>query len=113
MEVRYYIDDQGRRPVTDWIDKIRNKVTKTRILGRIERLELGNFGDSKPVGDGISELRIHFGTGYRVYYSQQGNEIVLLLCAGDKSTQAHDIADAKAYLENYKKRSKTNDKERT
>jgi putative addiction module killer protein len=64
-------------------------------LSRIQRLELGNAGDVKPVGDGISEMRIDYGPGYRVYYKQTGKEIVLLLCGGDKSTQDRDIKRAK------------------
>ena len=113
MDVRYYVDDQGRSPVTRWIYKLRDKARRTRILSHIAKMELGNFGDSKPVGDGVSELRIHFGQGYRVYYSRQGNEIILLLCAGDKSTQTQDVANAKAYLKNYKERSKDDEKERS
>ena len=64
-------------------------------MARIQRLEDGNPGDVAPVGDGVSEMRIHFGPGYRVYYVNRGGELVLLLCGGDKSTQARDVDAAK------------------
>ena len=66
-----------------------------KIAIRIKRLADGNFGDVAPVGDGVSELRIHYGPGYRVYFVQRGEVVVILLCGGDKSTQARDIAVAK------------------
>jgi putative addiction module killer protein len=66
-----------------------------RIVARIRRLELGNLGDVKPVGEGISELRIDYGPGYRIYFVQQGNTVVILLCGGDKRTQNKDIRTAK------------------
>jgi putative addiction module killer protein len=78
-----------------WLAKLRDARALAKILSRIQRLELGNAGDVKPVGDGISEMRIDYGPGYRVYYKQTGKEIVLLLCGGDKSTQDRDIKRAK------------------
>jgi putative addiction module killer protein len=78
-----------------WLDGLRDANARSRIVVRIRRLELGNPGDVKPVGDGISELRISYGPGYRVYFTRQGQEIVLLLCGGDKSSQSRDIAAAK------------------
>jgi putative addiction module killer protein len=78
-----------------WLAKLRDPRALAKILSRIQRLELGNTGDVKPVGDGISEMRIDYGPGYRVYYKQTGKEIVLLLCGGDKSTQDRDIKRAK------------------
>ncbi|KZD04916.1 type II toxin-antitoxin system RelE/ParE family toxin [Oceanibaculum pacificum] len=79
-----------------WFDGLRDRDAKARIAIRLRRLSLGNAGDVKPVGDGISELRIDYGPGYRVYYSQRGPVLVLLLCGGDKRTQKQDIATAKA-----------------
>ena len=78
-----------------WIKNLRDNQARYRILTRIKRLEEGNPGDVEPVGEGISEMRIHYGPGYRVYYKDVGNEIVILLCGGDKSTQQTDIARAK------------------
>ena len=78
-----------------WLEELRDANARTRILVRIRRLELGNPGDVKAVGEGIIELRIAYGPGYRVYFTRQGQEIVLLLCGGDKSSQSRDIATAK------------------
>ena len=78
----------------DWIDNLRDIQGRARILVRIERLALGNPGDVKPVGEGVSELRINYGPGYRVYFTKQGDKIVILLAGGDKSTQAADIKNA-------------------
>lgn len=74
-----------------WIDGLRDIHARARILVRIERLAAGNPGDVRPVGEGVSELRIDHGPGYRVYYKKQGQEVVVLLAGGDKSTQARDI----------------------
>jgi putative addiction module killer protein len=78
-----------------WIENLQDLRARAKILTRIQRLELGNAGDVRPVGNGISEMRIDYGPGYRVYYKQTGKEIVLLLCGGDKSTQNKDIKHAK------------------
>jgi len=77
-----------------WIDGLRDIRARARILVRIERLSLGNPGDAKPVGEGVSELRIDLGPGYRVYYKKVGRAIIILLAGGDKSTQAKDIKTA-------------------
>ncbi|MBO9329546.1 type II toxin-antitoxin system RelE/ParE family toxin [Achromobacter xylosoxidans] len=80
----------------DWLRKLRDVRARARIQARIDRLELGNPGDSKPVGGGVCELRIDHGPGYRVYYTQRGTVLVVLLCGGSKATQPADIARAKA-----------------
>lgn len=77
-----------------WFDRLRDAMAKTRILLRIRRLSLGNFGDVKPVGEGVSELRVDHGPGYRVYFVRRGQTVVVLLAGGDKKTQSHDIAKA-------------------
>jgi putative addiction module killer protein len=79
----------------DWFEGLRDRQAKARIQARIDRMELGNFGDVASVGEGISELRIHYGPGYRVYFVQRGEVIVILLSGGDKSTQDSDIQTAK------------------
>ncbi len=79
-----------------WLRKLRDVRALARIQVRIDRLSLGNPGDVRPVGDGVSELRIDYGPGYRVYFLQMGETYILLLCGGDKSTQNNDIAKAKA-----------------
>lgn len=79
-----------------WIDDLRDVRAVARIAKRIDRLALGNPGDIKPVGDGVSEMRIDYGPGYRVYFTAQGKQIVILLCGGDKSSQERDIRAAKA-----------------
>jgi putative addiction module killer protein len=78
-----------------WLRALRDPQSRARIAARIRRLAFGNFGDASPVGEGISELRIHCGPGYRVYYVQRGAVLIVLLCGGDKSTQVRDIAKAK------------------
>jgi putative addiction module killer protein len=80
---------------SDWLGALRDLRAKAKILVRIERLARGNPGDVAPVGEGVSELRIHYGPGYRVYYVQRGTRYILLLAGGDKSTQDRDIAEAK------------------
>jgi putative addiction module killer protein len=77
-----------------WFGHLRDRTAKTRILIRIRRLSLGNLGDVKPVGDGVSELRIDYGAGYRVYFVQRGIALVVLLAGGDKRTQMRDIQRA-------------------
>lgn len=85
-----------------WIDGLRDIKGRARILARIERLAAGNPGDVKPVGDGVSELRIDTGPGYRVYFTKRGREIVILLAGGDKSSQATDIKTALRLAKNLK-----------
>jgi len=77
-----------------WFSALRDKRAVMRIQARIDRAEDGNFGDCEPVGEGVSEMRIHYGPGYRVYFAQRDLEIVVLLAGGDKSTQAKDIRAA-------------------
>lgn len=86
-----------------WESRLRDKRAKTIIASRLMRLAEGLSGDVEPVGEGISELRIHYGPGYRIYFQRRGNLIVVLLCAGDKSTQTRDIAAARKLANEWRK----------
>lgn len=77
-----------------WLDRLRDGRARARVLSRLNRVEEGNLGDAKPVGEGVSELRIDYGPGYRVYYTRKGKTIIVLLVGGDKSTQSQDITRA-------------------
>lgn len=79
----------------DWLEKLRDRRAAAKIAARLAQLELGNFGDAEPVGEGVSELRIHYGPGYRAYLVQRGEVLVILLCGGDKSSQDRDIKRAR------------------
>ena len=78
----------------EWFNSLKDTKGKARINARLRRVELGNFGDAEPVGDNVSELRFFFGSGYRIYFIQHGDEIIVLLAGGDKSTQSKDIDKA-------------------
>lgn len=81
-----------------WLAGLRDERARARILKRLDRAGKGNLGDVAPVGNGVSEMRIHYGPGYRLYFVQVGSQLVVLLCGGDKSRQDSDIAEAKAML---------------
>jgi putative addiction module killer protein len=105
IEIRRYVTRRGRDIVGDWLAGLDNQ-TRARIAARIDRLSLGNFGDSKPLREGVSELRIDWGPGFRVYYAMLAKECVLLLYGGDKRRQSSDIARAITYLKDYKERTR-------
>jgi putative addiction module killer protein len=104
VELRYYQTSAGERPFVDWLERLNDKQARTRIEARLARVAVGNLGDVEPVGEGVMELRIDWGPGYRVYFARVGQVIVLLLCGGDKRTQERDINRAKGYFEDYKAR---------
>lgn len=85
----------------DWLDDLKDRIAAKKVAQRIVRLQSGLFGDVKPVGQGVSELRIDYGPGYRVYFQQRGPVLILLLVGGDKSTQRRDIARAMILAEEY------------
>jgi putative addiction module killer protein len=101
--VRYQRED-GTEPYTEWFRRLRDAPARTIIARRLRRVETGNFGDSKPVGEGVSELRIDAEPGYRVYFGMRGTMLVILLCGGDKSSQDSDIAKAKTLWADWKRR---------
>jgi putative addiction module killer protein len=103
-DVIVYQDREGKEPFTRWLQRLRDHEAAARIARRLDRLEAGNFGDCKPVGEGVEELRIDYGPGYRVYLAQDGNVIVVLLLGGDKRTQSKDIVTAKTLWGDYKER---------
>jgi putative addiction module killer protein len=84
----------------DFVEDLRDDRARAKISARIERLAVGNAGDVVPVGEGISEMRIHYGPGYRVYFIRRGERVIVLLCGGDKSTQEKDIKAAKLLAKN-------------
>jgi putative addiction module killer protein len=103
-EIRRYTTPEGRAPFTEWLDSLRDRNVRVRIKSRLDRVEQGNLGDFKSVGQGVFELRINYGPGYRVYFGQVGLTIVVILIAGDKSTQEQDIRQAIEYWTDHEKR---------
>jgi len=104
FEIKHYLTDKGRDIFFDWYLALKDTKGKIAIDRRLVRLELGNFGDHKFCQDGVWELRIKTGPGYRIYYAMADEAIVLLLCAGDKGTQQADIEKACKYLTDWKSR---------
>lgn len=102
--VRTYQSSDGKCPFDEWYLRLKDTKTRLVIRKRINRLVLGNFGDSKSLKDRLFELRIDYGPGYRLYFTQEDQEIILLLLGGDKSTQTADIERAKEYYDDYKSR---------
>lgn len=96
-----YQTRRGREPFIEWYDALKDIRTQARIRNRLRRVEAGNLGDCKPVGAGVSELRLDFGSGYRVYFGEVGDTLILL-CGGDKSTQDRDINRAQEYFAEYR-----------
>ena len=103
-EIVHYLTANGRDVFSDWLDSQRNVIAIGAITGRLNRLGAGNFGDHSYCRDGVWELRIDVGTGYRVYYAIAGREIVLLLCGGDKRSQTSDITKACEYRRDFQRR---------
>ena len=103
-ELLIYDLKNGKEPFSIWLNSIKDSITRARIKSAVLRLSNDNFGDCKKINNNISEMRLHFGSGYRVYFSELDDIIVLLLCGGDKSTQSKDIEKANIYLKDYKER---------
>jgi putative addiction module killer protein len=105
IDIRRYITREGKDVVGEWLASLDDQA-RARISVRIDRLSLGNFGDCKALGSGVSELRIDWGPGYRVSYAMIGRTCVLLLCGGDKRKQSADIKRAIEFLQDYKERTR-------
>jgi putative addiction module killer protein len=100
-QIVFYADEDGNEPFQTWIDALRD------TQGRLLRVQQGNYGDVEPIGEGLSELRLFFGPGYRVYFGEDSGNIVVILCGGDKDSQDSDIENAKAYWQEYQTNAKT------
>jgi putative addiction module killer protein len=99
-----YLTTEGKDPFKDWLEGLTNRQARARVAVRVQRMAAGNFGDCKPVADGVWELRIDHGPGYRVYYAQAGKKLILLLIGGDKRKQQADIETAVAYWKDWNRR---------
>jgi putative addiction module killer protein len=104
MDIRHYLDPLGRDLYQTWVDELKDQQGRKAVVRRVLRIELGNFGDHKFVRDGVWELRVDVGPGYRVYYAREGEMIVLLLCGGDKGSQMRDIERAVTCWSDYQRR---------
>ena len=104
IELLEYVSDDGKNIFRTWLHKLKDSTARARIRVRLNRVRLGNFGDCKSVGQGVSELRIDYGSGYRVYFGKNGAVVVLLLCGGTKQSQAKDIRNAQKYWAQYQQR---------
>jgi putative addiction module killer protein len=111
FEIRRYRTAAGEEPFTEWLRDLRDRQARARILARLERLEIGNFGDCRFVRDGVSELRIDWGPGYRVYYGRDGSALIVLLIGGDKRKQRADINKAVELWQQYQSRKKSSRRE--
>ena len=97
-----YQQTNGDEPLSDWLNGVRDKMAQARIRIRLRQVEAGNFGDCEAVGEGVSEMRVHVGAGYRVYLDRRGQTVVVLLCGGDKRTQTNDVKRAKLFWADWK-----------
>jgi putative addiction module killer protein len=113
FEIRRYRSAAGAEPFTQWLSDLPDRQARARILARLERLEAGNFGDAKFLRDGVSELRIDWGPGYRVYFGRDGRTVIVLLCGGDKRKQDADIRKAVELWQEYTNRARRDPRTRS
>lgn len=99
-----YLTENGRDPLKEWLTSLADRQARARILVRLQRMSAGNFGDCKPLTDGVWELRIDHGPGYRIYYARAGEKLLLLLAGGDKRKQQSDISAAITYWKDWNRR---------
>ncbi|MGH9343671.1 MAG: type II toxin-antitoxin system RelE/ParE family toxin [Terriglobia bacterium] len=104
FEIVHYQKENGHYPFSEWLSALRDRMAKARIDMRLHQVESGNLGGTKPVGEGVMELRVHVGAGYRVYCGRHGQSWIVLLCGGDKDSQSKDIARAKVFWADWKRR---------
>lgn len=104
--LQIFQDNRGKEPFSEWIKSL-SRAHRARIFAKLDRVETGNLGDFRSVGEGVFELRFHFGAGYRMYFGEVDKTSILLLCGGDKSSQKKDIQQAKAYWKEDKQRKKS------
>lgn len=104
IEIREYVTEDGRNPFQEWLDSLKDRQTLARIDLRLNRIRLGNIGDTKSVGHGVYEIRLTFGPGYRIYFGRRGDTIIILLHGGDKGSQSRDIELAQFRWAEYQKR---------
>ncbi len=104
--IEYYLTTHGRKPFKEWLDGLRDITARQKVRIRLDRVRLGNLGRNRSVGEGVYELKIDYGPGYRVYYGLEGKTVILLLVGGDKSSQEKDIARAQSYWNDHKGRKK-------
>lgn len=101
--IEYYLTATNKKPFREWLDSL-DVGARAKIRVRLDRVRIGNLGKNRSVGEGVFELKVDYGPGYRVYYALNGKTVILLLLGGDKSTQKKDISQAKAYWQDYKER---------
>jgi putative addiction module killer protein len=107
MNIRHYLTASGRDSYQEWLDKLKDLTGRIAIQRRVDRVATGNFGEHKFLQEGVWELKIEVGPGYRVYYAQESTRVVLLLCGGSKRTQTADLTTAVKYWLDYQRRRKT------
>jgi putative addiction module killer protein len=105
LQVEVYQTDDDRSPFSEWLRSLRDRAAAARVRVRLTRLRLGNFGDTNSLGGGLHELRLDYGPGYRIYFGQTGDRVVLLLCGGTKRNQSQDIEQARSFWSDYRSRS--------
>lgn len=103
-ELQIYTTENGKEPFSEWLKSLKSLDTQALIFQRLQRIKLGNFGDCKPIDEGLWEFRIHHKAGIRIYYARVESRLILIVIGGDKGSQERDIAKAKKYLEDYKRR---------
>lgn len=103
-KIRVYRTQDGKQPFIEWLESLKDTIARAQITNRLNRIKLGNFGDCRNVGNGVQELRIHYGPGYRVYFAEQEHSIVLLILGGNKKSQHKDIKLARQYLADFRER---------